>query len=48
MSREQIMRLAREQCLSRNCSPRGLVSIDLGAGWLIVRHTHGEWLVVIL
>lgn len=46
MTREQILKLARDECWSRGFDRRGLVSVDIGAGWMIVRHTHAEWLVV--
>lgn len=46
MTHAQLIRLAREECDMAGLDRRGLVSIDLGAGWMIVRHTHREWLVV--
>lgn len=47
MSHEQVMQIVRRECDTRALPRRGLVSIDIGAGWLLIRHTHAEWLVVL-
>ena len=47
MTHEQILRIARMECDMASLDRRGIDSIDLGAGWLIIRHTHAEWLVVL-
>lgn len=47
MSREQILKIARDECLMRGYMPKGLTAVDIGPGWLLVTHTHGQWLVVL-